>query len=72
VHAAPWNSEIGRANLSHGCTNLSTADAQWFFRFSRLGDVVRYPDAPGPLTRATDGFGDWNVPWGQWQEGGSL
>jgi lipoprotein-anchoring transpeptidase ErfK/SrfK len=72
VHAAPWNSQIGRANLSHGCTNLATADAQWFYRFSRLGDVVRYPDAPGPLMRASDGLGDWNVPWPRWRRGGSL
>jgi lipoprotein-anchoring transpeptidase ErfK/SrfK len=58
VHAAPWNSEIGRENLSHGCTNLSTADAEWFYRFSRLGDVVRYPNAPGRLMQATDGSPD--------------
>lgn len=72
VHAAPWNSQLGRANLSHGCTNLSTADARWFFRFSRLGDVVEYPNAPGGLMRPDDGLGDWNVPWSQWRSGGLL
>ncbi len=72
VHAAPWNSEIGRANLSHGCTNLSVADARWFYSFSQLGDVVTYPNAPGQLVPATDGFGDWNVSWSQWQAPGSL
>jgi lipoprotein-anchoring transpeptidase ErfK/SrfK len=72
VHAAPWNSQIGRANLSHGCTNLSTVDAAWFYRFSRLGDVVLYPNAPGPVMNPTDGFGDWNVPWRQWRTGGWL
>jgi lipoprotein-anchoring transpeptidase ErfK/SrfK len=70
VHAAPWNSEIGRENLSHGCTNLSTADAKWFYRFSRLGDVVKYPNAPGKVMPAWDGLGDWNVPWPQWRAGG--
>jgi lipoprotein-anchoring transpeptidase ErfK/SrfK len=71
VHAAPWNSEIGRANLSHGCTNLSTADARWFYHFSLLGDVVRYPDAPGRTMRPWDGIGDWNVAWPAWLAGGS-
>lgn len=70
VHAAPWNSDIGRENLSHGCTNLSTADARWFYRFSQLGDVVQYPNAPGKAMPVWDGLGDWNVPWPQWRAGG--
>jgi lipoprotein-anchoring transpeptidase ErfK/SrfK len=70
VHAAPWNSQIGRANLSHGCTNLSAADAKWFYRFSRLGDVVRYPNAPGRAMPVWDGLGDWNVSWPEWRAGG--
>jgi lipoprotein-anchoring transpeptidase ErfK/SrfK len=70
IHAAPWNGEIGRANLSHGCTNLSTEDAKWFYRFSRLGDVVQYPNAPGKVMPVWDGIGDWNVPWPVWQAGG--
>lgn len=72
VHAAPWNTEIGQANLSHGCTNLSVADPKWFYNFSRLGDGVQYPNAAGALMRATHGFGDWNVPWPQWRLGGTL
>ncbi len=72
VHAAPWNGQIGQANLSHGCTNLSTADAQWFYQFSQLGDVVQYPNAPGPTMTSWDGLGDWNVPWSTWQAGGLL
>jgi lipoprotein-anchoring transpeptidase ErfK/SrfK len=70
VHAAPWNSQIGQANLSHGCTNLSTADAQWFYGFSRLGDIVQYPNAPGRTAQVWDGLGDWNVSWSTWQAGG--
>jgi lipoprotein-anchoring transpeptidase ErfK/SrfK len=70
VHAAPWNSQIGQASLSHGCTNLSTADAQWFYGFSQLGDVVQYPNAPGQTDQVWDGLGDWNVSWAAWQAGG--
>jgi lipoprotein-anchoring transpeptidase ErfK/SrfK len=72
VHAAPWNSEIGQQSTSNGCTNLFTKDAKWFYGFSQLGDIVKYPNAPGPLMRPDDGFGDWNVPWSVWQAGGKL
>ena len=72
IHAAPWNSQIGQANLSHGCTNLDTADAEWFYKFSLLGDVVQYPDAPGPTAKVWDGLGDWNVSWATWRTGGLL
>ncbi len=36
VHAAPWSvGQQGSSNVSHGCINLSTDRAQWFFDFSR-------------------------------------
>lgn len=72
VHAAKWNNHIGIRSTSHGCTNLGTADAMWFYSFSREGDVVTYPDAPGKLMPSWDGFGDWNVNWPIWQAGGAL
>ncbi|MED7822896.1 L,D-transpeptidase [Streptomyces chiangmaiensis] len=40
VHAAPWNSAVGRIDISHGCIHLNTADAQRFYAFSRVGDTV--------------------------------
>ena len=72
VHAAPWNSQIGQASTSNGCTNLTTADAQWFYGFAQLGDVVKYSSTGGTTMPSWDGFGDWNVPWGQWAQGGLL
>jgi lipoprotein-anchoring transpeptidase ErfK/SrfK len=72
VHAASWNGRIGSANTSHGCTNLTTADAEWFFTFSRLGDVIVYPDASGARMNVWDGIGDWNVPWTVWLRGGTA
>ena len=72
VHAAQWNTHIGVASTSHGCTNLSTADATWFYNFSREGDVVNYPNAPGKKMPSWDGFGDWNVNWSIWSAGGDL
>jgi lipoprotein-anchoring transpeptidase ErfK/SrfK len=72
VHAAPWNSRIGQASTSNGCTNLDVADAQWFYNFSLVGDVVNYVGTDGTKMPPLDGYGDWNVPWGQWQQGGEL
>jgi lipoprotein-anchoring transpeptidase ErfK/SrfK len=73
VHAAPWNgNNIGARSTSDGCTNLSTANAQAFYAFSHIGDVVTYVNTGGPAMRADDGFGDWNVAWPTWQTGGAL
>jgi lipoprotein-anchoring transpeptidase ErfK/SrfK len=72
VHAAKWNKHIGVQSTSHGCTNLGTTDAIWFYKFSREGDVVTYPNAPGKVMPSWDGFGDWNVSWSIWSAGGAL
>ena len=41
VHAAPWSvGDQGHVNVSHGCVNVSTADAEWFYNYSQVGDVV--------------------------------
>ena len=72
IHAAPWNSRIGQTNTSDGCTNLTTANAKWFYGFSQLGDVVTYTSAGGTKLNPENGLGDWNIPWGMWQQGGLL
>jgi lipoprotein-anchoring transpeptidase ErfK/SrfK len=72
VHAAPWNSHIGQLSTSNGCTNLTTADAKWYYGFSRVGDVVEYKNTGGTKMPSWDGFGDWNVPWAVWSQGGQL
>lgn len=64
VHAASWNGKnIGVRSTSNGCTNLNPADAQWFYGFSQVGDVVLYANSPtGTTMPSWDGFGDWNLP----------
>lgn len=72
LHAAPWSAGAqGRANVSHGCVGMSTADAGWLFRQSRRGDVVRYTGSPRRLEPA-NGWTDWNRPWREWLEGSAL
>jgi lipoprotein-anchoring transpeptidase ErfK/SrfK len=72
LHAAPWNTyNIAHGiDSSNGCTNLYTADAKKLYDFLEIGDVVKYPNANGALMQMGDGYGDWNVPWPQWQTGG--
>ena len=73
IHDAYWNGQIGTANLSHGCTNLSPADAQWYYGWSQIGDPVTYVNTgTSAVIPAEDGWGDWNVDWATWQQGGLL
>ncbi len=61
----------GNTNVSHGCLNLSGADARWFYEFSRPGDVVEVRNTGGaPLQLWQNG--DWSIPWEQWQAGSAL
>ena len=32
----------GHANVSHGCTGMSDANAKWMYDNSQIGDVVVY------------------------------
>ena len=74
VHAAPWSvAQQGHSNVSHGCINLSTANATWFFGFSQPGDAVEITNSAGPdLGRADGDIYDWTVPWSTWQAGSAL
>lgn len=72
LHAAPWSAASqGVANVSHGCTGMSTADAKWLYDHSRRGDVVKYVNSPRPL-EDRNGWTDWNVPWSTWTAGSAL
>jgi len=67
VHAAPWSvTSQGHTNVSHGCVNLSPADALAFFNFSRVGDVVMVAGGPRPPARGDHGVMDWDTAWTQW------
>ena len=74
VHAAPWSvAQQGNSNVSHGCINLSTERAAWFYNFSQPGDVVEIKNSIGPTLSAADGdIYDWAIPWDQWQAGSAL
>ena len=74
VHAAPWSvAQQGNSNVSHGCINMSTERAAWFFDFSQPGDVVEIRNSIGPpLSRADGDIYDWTIPWDEWRAGSAL
>jgi lipoprotein-anchoring transpeptidase ErfK/SrfK/uncharacterized protein with FMN-binding domain len=65
VHSAPWSvADQGSINVSHGCINLSPANAEAFFNFSRVGDVVEVINGPRAPVPGDHGVMDWStVPW---------
>lgn len=72
LHAAPWSvGSQGSANVSHGCTGMSTSDAKWLYDRSRRGDVVEFVNSPRQL-EDRNGWTDWNVPWATWTAGSAL
>ncbi|MEU6573063.1 Ig-like domain-containing protein [Streptomyces sp. NPDC046805] len=74
VHAAPWSvGSQGYANVSHGCTGMSTGNAEWFFNTVRPGDIVKVVNSNGAQMAPFDnGFGDWNMAWAKWRAGSAL
>jgi lipoprotein-anchoring transpeptidase ErfK/SrfK len=72
VHAAPWSvGDQGSANVSHGCTGMSTANAGWLYNMSRRGDVVEYTGTDRQM-ELTNGYGDWNLDFADWSSGSAL
>jgi lipoprotein-anchoring transpeptidase ErfK/SrfK len=72
LHAAPWSvASQGHANVSHGCTGMSTANAEWLYGQTLIGDVVEYTGTDKPMTM-TNGIGDWNLPFDQYAAGSAL
>jgi lipoprotein-anchoring transpeptidase ErfK/SrfK len=61
VHSAPWSVDSqGYSNVSHGCINLSPANAAWFFTNFGSGDPVVIKNSKG-LYNQNDGAQDWQL-----------
>ncbi|MFI6577283.1 Ig-like domain-containing protein [Nocardiopsis sp. NPDC050513] len=68
THAAPWNlGNLGRANASNGCTNMSVPDARWFYETSLMGDVLVTTGTSREL-EWDNGWGFYQRPWEEWLE----
>ena len=67
VHSAGWSvHDQGIRNVSHGCVNISPADAAWFFDLVRRGDVVDVIHAAVGPNVSDPGMSDWNIPFSEW------
>jgi lipoprotein-anchoring transpeptidase ErfK/SrfK len=73
VHSAPWSvGQQGDENVSHGCVNLSPANAQWFYDHFGVGDVVEITNSGGAPLPVGDTYGDWELSWNQWRAGSAA
>jgi lipoprotein-anchoring transpeptidase ErfK/SrfK len=65
VHWADWSiAQQGKVNVSHGCLNVSPANAWWFYEFSQPGDIVDVRNTGRRLAEWNSGY--WNVSWASW------
>jgi len=72
LHAAPWSvGSQGHANVSHGCTGMSTANAKWMFDRSKMGDVVKYVGSKRAL-ESYNGYTMWNMNLARWAKHSAL
>jgi lipoprotein-anchoring transpeptidase ErfK/SrfK len=72
IHAAPWSvKQQGHTNVSHGCTNVSTANAKWIYEHSHVGDPVTVVNT-GSKLQFNDGWTDWDLSWDKYLQGSAL
>ena len=72
IHAAPWSVKAqGNRNVSHGCVNMSTENAQWLFDNTQIGDPVTIKGTEVDLGWG-NGWTDWDVPWEEYVKGSSV
>jgi lipoprotein-anchoring transpeptidase ErfK/SrfK len=72
IHAAPWSIDAqGHRNVSHGCVNMSDANAKWLFELTSVGDPVV---TQGTERKLQDGNGwtHWNMTWDEYVAGSAL
>jgi lipoprotein-anchoring transpeptidase ErfK/SrfK len=72
LHSAPWSvASQGNANVSHGCVNMSPANAKWMFDASKVGDVVKFTGSNRPFL-PTEGIGVWQYTYDGWKAQSAL
>ncbi|HEX6967412.1 MAG TPA: Ig-like domain-containing protein [Micromonosporaceae bacterium] len=72
VHSAPWSvADQGRRNVSHGCINVSPANAKWLFDRTKVGDPVTVTGTEVPLENG-NGWTAWNMSWAEFIKGSAL
>jgi lipoprotein-anchoring transpeptidase ErfK/SrfK len=72
LHDAYWSvGEQGSSNVSHGCVNLSPADAETYYNLAVPGDPVTVAGSPRGGTW-DNGWTQWFLSWPQYLQGSAL
>ncbi|WP_458689277.1 L,D-transpeptidase [Nocardia tengchongensis] len=68
IHANPQSASAqGNSNVTNGCINLSTADAQAYFPTALYGDPVEVTGTRIQLSAADGDIYDWTLDWETWK-----
>ncbi|TDC94174.1 L,D-transpeptidase [Saccharopolyspora aridisoli] len=62
---------LGKVNNSHGCINLSAADAKAYYDSALLGDPVEVTGSASSMEPRYDVY-DWILSWDQWKAKSAL
>jgi lipoprotein-anchoring transpeptidase ErfK/SrfK len=72
LHDAYWSvGEQGFTNVSHGCVNMSPANAETYYNMAVPGDPVTVTGSPRAGTW-DNGWTMWFLPWRRWLHGSAL
>ncbi|MDQ1200079.1 lipoprotein-anchoring transpeptidase ErfK/SrfK [Rhodococcus sp. SORGH_AS303] len=73
IHANPLTTGVqGSSNVTNGCINLSTEDAQTYFQMAVYGDPVEVTGTRIDLSAADGEIYDWAIDWPTWQSMSAL
>ncbi len=67
IHANPMSAGAqGNSNVTNGCINLSTSDAEEYYRSAMYGDPVEVTGSTIQLSYSDGDIWDWAVDWDTW------
>ena len=72
IHSAPWSEgDQGKRNVSHGCTNVSAANAKWLYDLTHIGDPVIIKNTEQHVAWQ-NGWTHWDRPWSEYVKGSAI
>ncbi|RSM84309.1 L,D-transpeptidase [Kibdelosporangium aridum] len=69
---APSIPDQGKRNVSHGCANLSPANAKIYFDSAMIGDPVEVTGSSVKMSDTQFDYFDWAVSWDKWVSKSAL
>lgn len=68
IHANDGTADVqGSDNVTHGCANLTTANAKAFYDQTMYGDPVEITGSSIAASGSEGDVYDWTIPWDKWQ-----